>query len=396
MTTLNLHMLKPDVQAYLRDNEETDPAAIALRKSPFENVPSALLAQQIDGRRRCKRKLPLWYETPNIYYSDKLALEQASSQATAVYKAGLLPPNAKLADLTGGFGVDTFFFAKNAVQVVYCEQNDGLAEIVRHNVSILGAENIRIESGDGITFLQNQPDDQFNCLYIDPSRRIASRRVFRLEDCEPNVVYHVPLLLQKAGRVLIKSAPVLDITAAINVLQATSQVHIVSVDNECKELLFVLDRGYSGTPRLIAAMLQDGTVRTFPFTVTEERIAEARYTQPKTYLYEPDAALLKAGAFKLIAQRYGLEKLHVNTHLYTSENLYSDFMGRRFLVDKTMSYSDFKKLHTKISGNVTVRNFPLDAQTLRQRHRIAEHPSHFLFFCTGSDDSLLVIFASKC
>jgi len=372
------------------------PADIALRKTPFERVSSAELAQQLDGRQRCRRKLPLWYRTPGIYYPEKLAVEQASSQVAATYKAGLIPQRANIADLTGGFGVDTFFFAERATRVVHCEKNAALAEIALYNASVLGAANIDFVTADGLGYLRGQPDDAFDCVYIDPSRRVESRKVFRLEDCEPNVVENHGLLQQKAAKILIKTAPLLDITAALQALEQVSEVHIVSIENECKELLFILERECTAVPKVTAAALEEDRVHTFSFTPAEEKAATVNFGQPKHYLYEPDAALLKSGAFKLVGQRYGLEKLHQHTHLYTSPEKHPDFIGRTFCIADVMSYADFKRDKVKAAGNVSTRNFPLKAEELRKRHRIGEDGNQQLFFCTGIGDRLLVIFASKC
>ncbi len=393
---MNPVILSPEVQQYLHAQETASPADVALRKSPFDGVSSLELAQQLDARQRCRKKLPRWYEPPGIYYPEKLSVEQASSQITARYKADLIPSGKHVIDLTGGMGVDTFFFAHKSESVVYCERNEALVRIAQHNAVVLGAHNLTFVPTDGLTYLQNQPADRFDCIYIDPSRRVGQRKVFRLADCEPNVVEAQGWLLQKAPRMLIKSAPLLDISAALNELEQVREVHIVSVDNECKELLFVIERGYRGVPRIVAAALGEASTRVFSFGLSEERAAAAPLGAPEKYLYEPDAALLKSGAFKLIAQSYGLRKLHMHTHLYTSTQLVSDFIGRIFRVNEAMEYSDFKRNKKAVSAHVNARNFPLKAEALRKRHRVLDGGDQYLFFCTGADARLLVIFASKC
>ncbi|MGK6351157.1 THUMP-like domain-containing protein [Parapedobacter sp. DT-150] len=393
---MNRHLLTPEVQQYLRAHETMAPADMALAKSPFAAVSSAELAQQLDGRQRCRKKLPLWYDTSGIYYPEKLSLEQTSSQVTAAYKTALLPPHIRVADLTGGFGIDAYFFAQRATSVIHCERNASLSEIARHNASILGADDITFIAADGLEYLKTLADDTMDCIYLDPSRRVDKRKVFRLEDCEPNVVAVQRILLQKAGKVLVKSAPLLDISAALGVLQHVSEVHILSADNEAKELLFLLDRAHAGAPLLTAAALKGGSVQPFSFHAAEEKAAVADFGPPGQYLYEPDAALLKAGAFKLMGQRYGLKKLHPHTHLYTADTVVADFIGKTFQVDHVMPYAEFKKDKSAAQANVSTRNFPLNADTLRKKHRIGEDGSKHLFFCTGINDVLLVIFASKC
>ncbi|MEC3879775.1 THUMP-like domain-containing protein [Parapedobacter sp. 10938] len=393
---MNRHLLTPEVQRYLAEHEQSDPATMALRKSPFTTVAAAELAQQLDGRQRCRKKLPLWYDTPGIYYPEKLSIEQASSQVTAGYKATVVPKGTEVIDLTGGFGVDSVFFAQRAEAVTHCEINASLSEIARHNASALGVANTTFIAADGIGYLQSLPDNTFDVAYIDPSRRVAQRKVFQLEDCVPDVVATQHELLRKVARVMIKSAPLLDITAALQALECVSAVHIVSTDNECKELLFVLDRGHADEPRLMATALTADTTASFAFTRSEEHAANTILGAPTGYLYEPDAALLKAGAFKLIGTRYGLKKLHRHTHLYTASEPRDDFMGKIFRITDVMSYGDFKKSKAAPRGNVTTRNFPLKAEVLRKRHRIGEDGGRHLFFCTGPNNELLVIFASKC
>lgn len=393
---MNEHILAPEVQQFLREHERTASTTIALRKSPFPTVTPAELAQQLDSRQRCGRKLPLWHHTLGIYYPEKLSIEQASSQLTASHKANLLSEGSRVIDLTGGFGIDAFFFARRAKAVTHCETNAALSRIAKHNALILGMVNGNFIAADGIGHLLDQPDNAFDVAYIDPSRRVEQRKVFRLEDCVPNVVATQHDLLRKVPRLIIKSAPLLDIAAALQALVCVSTVHIISVGNECKELLFVLDRGYRDGPHLVAtALVNDGTA-SFTFTPSEERAANPTFGYPAGYLYEPDAALLKSGAFKLTATRYGLKKISHHTHLYTAAEQRSDFIGRTFRITDVMSYTAFKKTKTVHRGNVSTRNFPLKAEVLRKRHRIDEDSERHLFFCKGTKDELLVIFTSKC
>ncbi|SFC67135.1 Conserved hypothetical protein 95 [Parapedobacter composti] len=396
MTAMNPRILTMEVQHYLREQEQTVPADMALRRSPFPGVSAAELAQQLDGRQRCRLKLPLWYETPCIYYPGKLSIEQASSHITAAYKASLIPHGSRMADLTGGFGADAYFFSRHATSVVHCEKQQVLSQIAQHNAAALAADNITFVATDGLAYLLDQPADTFDCVYIDPSRRVQQRKVFRLEDCEPNVVKYQAQLLEKAEKVIIKAAPLLDISMALEALPNISEVHVVSTGNECKELLLVAERTPAPAPRIVAAMADGVQPHIFPFHLAEEKAAVPQFGLPERYLYEPDAALLKAGAFKLTAQRYGLKKLHQHTHLYTSAEAIPQFMGRRFYVDNIQYYADFKRDKKTVRGNVSTRNFPLKPEELRKKHRIQESGDAYLFFCKGMNDSLLVIFASKC
>ena len=391
---MNQHILTPEVQRYLKEHEHVAPTAVALQKSPFPAVSPAELAQQLDGRQRSRKKLPLWYGTPGIYYPVKLAVEQSSSQATATHKATFIAVGSRVIDLTGGFGVDTVCLAQRAKAVTHCETDASLSRISGHNAAVMGAVNTEFIAGDGIGYLRNLPDNTFDIAYIDPSRRVEQRKVLRLEDGLPDVVALQHELLRRTPKVIIKSAPLLDITAALQVLDNVSAVDIVSIANDCKELLFVLDRGHTAEPRLTATALTKGAP-SFAFTLAEEQAANPVFGYPAGYLYEPDAALLKSGAFKLTAVRYGLKKLHRHTHLYTADDARPDFLGKAFRIIDVMGYGDFKKAKARWQGNVSTRNFPLKAEVLRKRHRIDEDSDQHLFFCTGPDDELLVIFASK-
>ena len=397
-TTLNKELLTAEVQHYLRINETADAARIALQKSPFPGIEPAVLAQQLDGRQRCRLKLPLWYDTPGIYYPPRISVEQASSAQAAAYKSKLVAAGSRVIDLTGGYGVDSYYLSQRATTLTYCEQQPALAAIAAHNFATLGAQNITVQATDGLTFLADQPNDTFDCIYLDPSRRKGRQKVFLLSDCEPDIAGIQQMLLEKAASVYVKVAPLLDISAVLRHLRQISHIHVISVDNECKELLLVLNRTHYGLPQLSATALnRHGREQTFRFTQAEEQAAVPTLGLPEAgdYLYEPDAALLKAGAFKCIGQRYNVAKLHLHTHLYTSARSQPGFIGRAFRVIQLMSYTVFKKSYSGIQANTSTRNFPLDAAALRKKHRIQDGGDLFLFFCTGPTDELTVIFASK-
>ena len=393
---INHAIFRPEVQEYLQTQENTNAASIALRKSPFSDILPAELAQQVEGRQRIRKKLPEWYHTLGIYYPPRVNIEQASSALTAKYKGTLIPARSRIIDLTGGFGVDSFYLSQQAATLTYCEQNTALAAIVQHNFNTLQADNIRGEVTNGVSFLTAQPDGAFDSVYIDPSRRKNKKKVFLLSDCEPDIVAVQQLLLKKAQRVYIKAAPLLDISETLRLLQNVHEIYIISVENECKELLVVLQNSPCMEPTLIAAALdRGGSVQTFQFTPTEEREAVPAFALPEAYLYEPDAALLKAGAFKCIAQRFNLKKLHPHTHLYTSGHEARHFIGRVFRIMQVIPYATFKKDYDGIQANCNTRNFPLDVVKLQKKHHIRDGGDLFLFFCKGPASELLVIFTSK-
>src|SRR5690606_7794752 len=302
-----------------------------LKKSPFADISSKELAQQIESKKSAGRKLPSWFNTPGIYFPKKVSIEQSSSELTAAYKAGLIK-GSSLLDLTGGFGADSYYFSKKAQYVVHCELNEELSAIAAHNAKVMQAENIRFISGDGLSFLKKE-EEKFNTIYIDPSRRVQSRRVFLLSNCEPDVPHHLDFLFEKGERIIVKTSPLLDIQSGLKELKNVSQVHVISIKNDCKEVLFVLDKNFSGEAGIHCALINEKETSKFQFSFSEERNTKLiSYSLPRSWLYEPDAAVLKAGCFKTPAFKFGLEKIHPNTHLYTSEVIQEDFPGRIFRI----------------------------------------------------------------
>lgn len=396
MPAMNENLLSDTVQAYLRSHLDSSPSELALKKSPFATVSSSELAEQLDGMQRSKSKLPLWHQKSGIYYPRQVSMEQTSSERTAQYKKTLVKSGDRIVDITGGFGVDAFYLAQTARHVTYIEQSTELVTIVNHNMRVLGAQNTHCLAGDGISHVLQCDEDTYDTVYTDPSRRVQGQKVVNLRDYEPDIVAFHTILLGKAKTLIIKAAPMLDIKSALSQLANVAEIHVLSVENECKELLFVLKRDYIDEPRIIANLLSPmGRLNVFSFFLTEEEDAKPSFSLPKQYLYEPDAAIMKSGPYKLLSTHFGLDKIHANTHLYTSEKHIPQFPGRSLRIIKSIPYGQFKKEKVGHAGNVTVRNFPLKPDELRRKHRIAENKDQYLFFCTNIDNQLIVIFASK-
>lgn len=374
---MNQHILAEPVQAYINDHIKVDVNKIALTKPVFEHISSAELAQQIHAKRKSAEKLPTWYQHKNIYYPPILSIEQCSSEITAAYKANLAIGKS-LIDLTAGFGVDSYYFAQKIPQVWSCEINPDLSAISAHNAKILNAHQVTCLAEDGIVFLKNTAQE-FDTIYIDPARRNQSSKVFRLKDCSPDVTAYLTLFLTKASRVIIKTSPLLDISAGLNDLTGVSEIHIVSIKNECKELLWIIDKDYHSTPQIVCATLNE-QAKTFSFGINDLKVnAEIATSDPTGYLYEPDVALLKSGAFNLIAERFGLQKLHQHSQLYFSPEIKPNFLGRIFQIDTSFNLNQFKK-EKNLVGNVIVRNFPESAERLVKKYKIIPHHDAFLIF----------------
>ena len=332
------------------------------------------MLQQVEGRQRTRYKLPTMSEIDDWWYPVRLSCEQCSSEETARYKAELLKQEAKgrLVDLTGGYGVDTYFMSEHFAEVHYVEQNAELCRIAKHNFALTRPE-IYVHNTRAEEFLK-ELSDTVEVIYIDPARRDKNgSKVFRIEDCEPNVVELLPTLLQKANRVIVKLSPMLDITAALRSLHVPLDVHIVAVGNEVKEVLLVTKN--EDTVSRIHAINLRSSDEDFCYTQAEEKDAqcplcdskESDSWQGEMYIYEPNAAILKAGAYKLVGARYGLTKLGVNTHLYLSKDYVDSFPGRVWRLT-----GELGKEKTKLNASVMTRNYPMSANQLRKKLKIKE------------------------
>ena len=389
-------LLQPHIQQFIHDHEDDDPYQLSLQAHRYPDLPVPAIVQQIQTRQKARRKLPEWYAIEGILFPPVLSMEQCSSQATAQFKQRLVQGN-RLLDLTGGAGVDTYYLGQSFEQVDYVEQRETLTTIARHNFAQLRASQIRTHTATAEDFLSNlaAPVD---CIYLDPARRDNhQQRVFQLADCQPNVVALRDLLLAKARRILLKTAPLLDIQATVQALGHVAQVHVVAVANEVKEVLYTLTQDKNYDPEITAVNLRATSEERFSFRRSQEAVALATYAAPLRYLYEPHAALMKAGAFSLIAQRFGLHKLHPNTHLYTAEHRFDNFPGRTFRCRAVVPYQKKAVLQhlAEPKANITTRNFPDSVATLRKKLGLREGGDEYLFAVRSKSNNLSIIICSK-
>lgn len=383
---------KPETQKFIRDHEQHDPFQLVLQAKKYPDLPIKAIVEQIRARQKAKTKLPEWYQTEGIVFPPLLSIEQCSSEATARYKSGLVS-GSHLVDLTGGAGVDTYYMSQSFDKVDYVEKNGVLSAIARHNLQVLRANNIAVHHTQSEDFLQTL-SRPVNCIYLDPARRDDhALKVFRLEDCTPNVVDMLHVLVSRAQTVLIKTSPMLDIGAAMQELQYVDQVHVVAVNNECKEVLYQLKTEPSQDQEVIAINLQGYDHQVFKFRKSAEITAEVIYSPPLQYVYEPNVAILKAGAFKLIAQAYSLYKLHPHTHLYTSDQLVPDFPGRIFKCEAIRAYNRkaVQGFLPENKANITTRNFPDSVKEARKKLGIAEGGSYYLFLAVVEEKPKVMI-----
>lgn len=368
--------------------------SVLLKKPFFEGILNTELAAQIESRKKCLKKLPTWFDTPGIYLPNKLNIEQTSSEITARYKAGLINGNS-LADVTGGLGVDSYFFSQKTQAVTHVEKDPDLSEIAAHNFQALGVRNILCVSRDMVDFLQNT-EQHFSWIFLDPSRRNeVSGKVFRLSDCTPNVMTHLDLLFSRTDNILIKTAPLLDLKAGMAEFRYVKEIHVVAVSNEVKEVLWWLRKGHKGEVPIKTVNFKNDDCQLFEFDMEQEKDAMIAYSQPLSYLYEPNAAIMKSGGFKCIGIKHHLKKLHPNTHLYTSDEPI-DFPGRRFRVEKVIPYrkTDLKVL-ARTKANVATRNFSESVAALRKKLHIQDGGNTYLYFIRTISEKPMVLVCDK-
>jgi hypothetical protein len=387
-------ILSEEIQHYIDDKINADVTKLALQKNPFAEVEWNLVLQQLAAKQKAKSKLPTWFKTHNIYYPSKISVEQTSSEKTAQYKASLISGN-NLIDLTGGFGVDDFYFSKTVAKVVHCEINSELSKIVKHNFEQLNVKNVDCFADDSSEVLQKL-NQKFDWIYIDPSRRNDSKgKVFMLKDCLPNVPELLDFYFNFSDNIMIKTAPILDISAGISELKNIAEIHVVALENEVKELLFILKKNHESTIEIKTVNLLKDKKEAFQFQINSEA-KKTNYTAPKKYLFEPNAAIMKSGGFDAIATQFELEKLHQHSHLYTSNELL-DFPGRIFEIQNTLEYNkaNMKSFLENQKANITTRNFPETVENIRKKWKIKDGGNVYSFFTTDMTNSKIVLLCEK-
>ncbi len=354
------------------------------------------LARQTEGRKAMATKLPSWAENMSILFPVKISLEQCSSEVTALYKASLVSGES-MVDLTGGFGVDCSFLSKKFSKVDYVEQNTELCEIAEHNFRVLGL-NIKVNNAESVEFLKAMP--AVDCIYIDPARRdVKGKKTADLSLCSPNLLEIRDILLEKCNTLLIKLSPMFDISSALEVFPECKQVHVVSVKNECKELLLLVEGGFYGETEIVCVDLDELSQVQLEITSVASNLRKEKgeiicYFAPKAYLYEPNASIMKAGLFKTVANRYNVQKLHPSTHLYTSDEFVPDFPGRTFKILRVTKVQK-KEIPDIEKANLSTRNFPGNVADLRKKLKLKDGGDTYIFATTLNDNSKVLIVCEK-
>ena len=388
-------MMNEATREFIRQHREDDIRQLALRGTKDPEVDLAFALQQIDGLRRAQEKLPSWAAIEGIVYPPHLSMEQCSSERTARYKSEVAGSGELFVDLTAGFGVDAAFIAKGFKRAVCVELQPELCAVSKQNFQLLGLQQIEVVNGNGVDYLHTMPPADL--IFIDPARRDEhGGRTYGISDCTPNVLEIIDELLTKAQRVMIKLSPMLDWRKAVEDIgrQHVTAVHIVSVNNECKELLIEVRsekcKVKSAEPSLQVVcinLLSDGSEERFEFDAQTASPTKTSHFSLLTFhfLYEPNASLMKAGCFDLLASRFGVVQADVNSHLFYSDRQVESFPGRGFVIERvtSMNKRDLKEALSGINqANVAVRNFPMSAVELKRRLKLRDGGDTFIFATT--------------
>lgn len=385
--------LSADLKQFINDNLKQDINSLALKKNPFPDYEWSWILNQIQAKQKAEKKLPTWFANDDVIFPSTLSIEQTSSETLAQFKSALIS-GENLIDLTGGFGVDDFYFAKRFKKVIHCEFQEDLSAIVQHNFKVLNVENIQTVLGDSISYLEKSTE-KFDWIYIDPARRDDKKtKVFLLKDCTPNVVELHDLLFEKSDNILIKVAPLLDISSILNELKNVKTIYAIGLQNEVKELLIVLEKSFVGKPELIAVNISnDGFIHQDTFSLNDA--IDSQLSLPLNYLYEPFSSYLKIGVYNHLAIKFKVQKLHKHSHLYTFNELI-DFPGRCFKIEQFIPYNKKEiKFLENTKCNITTRNFPLKVEEIRKKHKIKDGGDVYAFFTTDLKNDKMVVICKK-
>lgn len=380
-------ILTPELKNFIATHLSHDTDKLLLNAKQYKEIPMAFAVDQILARRQVRDKLPTWYNLPDLFFPSRISAEQCSSELTARYKQSLLR-GKKICDLTGGLGIDSWYFSQVAKEVIYIERLAAYCEAAASNFAVLKADNIQIIEADVKNLF---PSLQADTFYIDPARRSGNnKRLFAITDCEPDILQFKNILLKKSQRLIVKISPMADLTETLKLIPEIIEIHIVAVRNECKEILLVLENKEPLPEAKVKIVTVNftaaGEQQLFSFERGEEQTSDYHLTDTiKAYIYEPNSAILKSGAFQLISRRYLVDKLHRHSHLYTSDQRIEHFPGRIFKVKQVMEFSR-KKLKQWgkqfPQANISVRNFPMSVAEIRKSSGISDGGPFYLFATT--------------
>ena len=397
-------------EEFIKQHRNENPLSLALKKAP-EGIDLQWCLRQIEGYGIAKKKLPEWTKTDNIWFPPRLSMEQCSSETTARYKQAIAERLGckVLIDLTGGFGIDFSYMARNMENAFYIEQQEVLCNIASHNFPLMGLQNIKIYNTACEEFWNQYVSDSTTAekqrekilIYLDPARRNnKGEKVFSINDCTPDVTLLQDSLLENSAYIMLKLSPMLDIAQARRQLKDISEIHIVSVKGECKELIFVMSKDSDRQHYYCVNLETDEAPFTSDTSATTEQaeIALPSEITEGAFLFEPNASIMKAGVQNAFARRYNLKKLHPMSNLFLGKEPIQNIPARQFFIERM---SDFQKGNLKSfiqdirQANLTIRNFPSTVEDLKKRLKIKDGGNIYLFATTLSDDTHVLIRGGK-
>ncbi|MFK7952585.1 MAG: class I SAM-dependent methyltransferase [Ekhidna sp.] len=380
-----------EVKKFIVDNQNTDSQKLLLNPPKEFKNNIRIIADQILARKKAKGKLSSWSENIDLIMPPPLSIEQASSESTGIYKSRLLK-GQHLIDLTGGMGIDCLALGKYFSKITYVEQQHDLCRVFQHNCDVLG-RNINVlnkKAEDVLELLKS--DASSKVFYIDPARRDDSKnKVFKLEDCSPNLKELIPIMKELGNQILIKLSPLIDIKSILTEFPHVKEIHIVSIKNDCKELLVSIDFSCKDETTIKTVNLETEQAE-YHFKLSEEKNSESQYGNPEDYIFEPNTSILKSGAFKKIGEDFELKKLHKHTHLYTSNSIVKGFPGRVFQIISDADKKSIKQYGSYGKMNVMTRNYPVKPHALKKKWKLKDGGNFFLIgFRDFSEKSNLII-----
>jgi hypothetical protein len=390
---LNFADFTPAVFGFIREHENEDPFHLSLTRKEAFGIPAPILAEQIRALKKIRLKSPVWYRS-DLVYPSALSVEQASSQPAAMLK-GKMMSGETLVDLTGGLGLDAWAFSQTFNSVCFNDADERIVNCASFNFEKLSVNNITFSHADAVEFLRRRilkPD----VVYIDPSRRgPGGRRKWKIDETSPDILSLLPELRKIDCRIMIKISPMVDIKFILDLIPAIHDIQVVSVANECKELLLMAGRGEEGGETTIGATDIAGDQQIFfESNYRDEQKAGISYSAPLKFIYDPNAAIHKTGLYKVLGSRRNLPMLHPNTHLYTSDLPDSGFPGRMFQVEKMYAFYEFFRKKPVAKAHIMTRNFPMKSSQIREKTGLRESPYPYLIATTIQENKPVFLLAN--
>ncbi|BDD02876.1 THUMP-like domain-containing protein [Aureibacter tunicatorum] len=394
-------LLTPELQDFIENHKNDDPHKLSLKfsaKKESFDIKEAI--NQIQARQKAKNKLPEWWSRKGLLFPPLISMEQCSSELTAKFKAGLIKGNS-IVDLTGGFGVDCYYLSRNFTKATYIEQYKPLFEIVDHNYKTLEAHHISTLNVNAEEF-SHANTVKFDWVYIDPARRSdVNQKLYKLQDCEPDIVNLKSEIFKFSPNILVKTSPMLDIKQAVKELESVYQIWVISVNNECKEVLYALRNVSNEDEAITITTINLGKNHTDAFeTIWDQTVKpKINYHEPKIgdFLYEANASIMKAGIFDHLSEKLSIDKIAPNSHLFTNSHLLQDFPGRKFKIEHVLPF-DKKKILRCLpdkKANISQRNFHLSPEQIKKKTGIKDGGDIYIFFSTDNKNKPIVFVTKK-